>query len=97
MQHHHPIAIAGGFLASGAAALVAQFDPTPYTGWLQYGALGILAGTVVGLFWVICRLITGYKELADRWDEWEKVRHADSAKLETTLTALAVNCAQRKP
>jgi len=33
---------------------------------------------------------------ADRFDRWEALRHADSEKLETSLTSLSVNCAEAR-
>ena len=31
--------------------------------------------------------------LCDRWDGWEKVRHDDSEKLNSTMSAMRENCA----
>jgi len=87
-------AITVGYGSAGAMALLAQVpDASVFSGWLQYGALGILGGTTVGLFYVILRLIGGYKEMSDRQDGWEALRHADSRATNETLARLRENCA----
>ena len=86
--------VTAGYAGAGVMALMAQVtDPSVFTGWLQYGALGILGGTTIGLFYVILRLIAGYNELSDRQDGWEASRHADSRTMNETMTRLRENCA----
>jgi hypothetical protein len=88
------IGVATGYVSAGSLALLAQApDASLFSSWLQYGALGILGGTTVGLFYVILRLLSGYKELADRWETWEKVRHNDSRETNETIRQLSTSCA----
>ena len=54
--------------------------------WAQLSALTVLGG-------VCWRLFSTLDRLCDRWDAWEKIRHADSVTLNQTLTDLQSNCA----
>ena len=84
-----------GFLVSAILALLGQATEvvTALGNALQYGALGILGLTDIGLFLVILQLIRGYNELATRWDSWEQLRHKDHEELNRTMTSMTANCA----
>ena len=87
-----------GMLAAGALGLISEIPAVAggESSLIQYGALGILGLTIIGLFKVIDSQQKGYRELSDRWDSWEKVRHDDSKNLNDTLTHLSVTCSQRQ-
>lgn len=86
------IATVGG-ITTFCSGLFSQVDILPLDKPLQYGVHGILAVVFVGLFYVIFKLIGGYKELADRWEGWETQRHEDQQRLNETLRAVTANCA----
>jgi len=84
-----------GYIMSGSCALLAQVpgDPVQFASWLQYGALGILGFTTLGLFYVILQLVAGYKVLSDAADKRQGQLHSDSEALNETLARLRENCA----
>lgn len=84
--------IALGYLLAGSMAAIGQVDPTAFGSWLQYGALGILGFTTLGLFFVILKLVEGYKTLSDAADKREEQQHSDSVTLNETLARLRENC-----
>ena len=72
----------------------------PYMDWmLQGGGVGVLAFVV---FWMLTRTIPGLtrdfretlRETSDRHDAWERQRHEDSDKLNTTMRDMMQNCAK---
>jgi len=63
---------------------------------LQYGALGVLAWVCWTQRQELQDLRKSYSvtldKLCDRWDGWERVRHADSEKLDDTLRLMTAQC-----
>ena len=63
----------------------------------QLGALGVLAWVAFTQRKELSELRARHNDvidtLCDRWDGWEKIRHADSDKLDTTLREMVSHCA----
>ena len=73
-----------GLFAAGEAPAMGDLGP-----WAQVSAVAVLAGVCWRLFGTI-------DKLCDRWNEWEKIRHDDSDRLNATLAVLQSNCAAMK-
>ena len=85
------MAIFGGYVTSGFGFLLAQLpDVSAFSGWIQYGALGLLGITVLGQLYII---IVSQRDQFNRMDAWEKQRHDDSNAMNETMTKLRENCA----
>ena len=88
----------------GGLEFLAQLPTDPVTSnYLQFGALGVLAFAVVGLFREMKESRNNAKNerdshsqildrLCERWDKWELSRHSDHEALQTTLRDMTAKC-----
>jgi len=88
----------------GLEALAQLPLPADMTIFLQFGALGVLAFAVVGLFRELAEQRRNAKSERDahakiienmctRQDGWDKARHDDHEALQTTLRTMSSQCA----